>query len=174
MAGVRNRREKFGRDYVRAIASAAGLFVHTYDPDRDGVDLGFRFPGRLNGVVSTAVEARVALWAQDTHLPATAEWHYQGLGEDQFNRLAGDDFTVPRYLILVRVPPDEESYLEFRTDGIILRHLAYYCSLRDESPIERPDPRRYRAVRVPVANVLTTGSLLNLVCSVRVAERSAV
>ncbi len=34
----------FGEDYVRVLASAAGLVVQTNYPDVDGVDLGLKFP----------------------------------------------------------------------------------------------------------------------------------
>jgi hypothetical protein len=167
-----NHQGKFGEDYVRALASAAGLLTYDFDLDHDGIDLGIRFPGRVNGVGSPGVEVQIKSSSQRAIRPKDGEWRFGGLNEVQFNRLAGDDFTVPRFLIFVRVPPVSEDYVGFRTEGMLFRHLAYYCTLRDELPIERPDRNRKRSVRVPTANVLTPRSLLNLVCSVPVAARS--
>jgi len=38
------------------LASAAGLLVYEFDLDRDGVDLGLRFPGRLSDAASPGIE----------------------------------------------------------------------------------------------------------------------
>ncbi|MCE7001771.1 DUF4365 domain-containing protein [Kibdelosporangium philippinense] len=172
MLDARNHQGKFGEDYVRALASAAGLLVYQHDLDLDGVDLGFRMPGRTTGVASPCVEAQIKSWSRGEMKQGVSEWHFNGLNEAQFNRIAGDDFTVPRFLFLVRVPSNNMDYVEFTTDGMLLRHLAYYCSLQLETPIEKPDKSRRRPVRVPVANVLTARSLLNLVRSVELAARS--
>lgn len=174
MLDARNHQGKFGEDYVRALASAAGLIVHQCDVDMDGVDLGFRLPVRMNGVASPMMEAQVKSWSQAVSPSADGEWRFGGLNEDQFNKLAGDDYTVPRFLFLVRVPSNIGEYAEFRTEGMLLRKLAYYTSLRHEPLIENPSNRRKRSVRVPTANVLTTGSLLRLVRSVRFVTRSMV
>lgn len=168
-----NHQGKFGEDYVRALASAAGLLTYDFDLDHDGIDLGIRYPGRIHGVASPGVEVQIKSSSQGGIVPSASEWRFNGLNEVQFNRLAGDDFTVPRFLIFVRVPPGSDDYVEFRTEGMLLRHLAYYCTLRNESPIELPDRNRRRSVRVPTANVLTTRSLLNLVCAVPLPARSS-
>ncbi|MDT8915064.1 DUF4365 domain-containing protein [Amycolatopsis sp. PS_44_ISF1] len=160
------RQGGFCADYVRTLASAAGLSVRPYDLERDGIDLGIRFPGRVNGVASPGIEVQIQAWPDSFDAPSAAEWDYAGITEVQFNRLAGDDFTIPRYLVLVRVPQESGEYAEFRTDGMLFRHLAYYWSGRDESPVAGPRPDRHRSVRVPVANVLTVHSLRALVGSV--------
>ena len=90
------------------------------------------------------------------------EWHYDGLTEQQFNWLAGTDYTVPRYLFMLPVPSDHREYARFESGGMTLRHLAYYRSLEDEQQIMDPSPTRRRKVRVPVSNVLTIRSLLRL------------
>jgi hypothetical protein len=166
------RHGKFGEDYVRTLASAAGLSVRAYSLERDGIDLGIRFPGRVNGVASPGIEVQIRAWPDPREAPSAAEWDFTGITEVQFNRIAGDDFTIPRYLVLVRVPQEIGEYAEFRTDGMLFRHLAYYWSGRDETPVDEPSADRCRSVRVPVANVLTVRSLLALVCSVQPLEGS--
>jgi hypothetical protein len=47
MLDARNHQGKFGEDYIRVLASAAGLLVYTPDLDYDGIDPGLRWPGRV-------------------------------------------------------------------------------------------------------------------------------
>jgi hypothetical protein len=160
MLDARRLQGKFGEDYVRVLASAAGLLVYTYDLDADGIDLGFRFPGRVNHVASPAIEAQVKTWSKPSG--QAGEWHFNGLNEVQFNKLAGDDYSVPRFLFLILVPSDARDYAALSTDGMLLRHLGYFVSLRAATPIEHPNNRRRRPVQVPKANVLTVATLRKL------------
>lgn len=148
------------RGYVRALASAAGLHVSACDVVRDGVDFGFRFPFS----VFPAVEARVVWTAKPRG--EDAELYYDGLDEVCFNRLAGQDFTVPRFLFLLVLPPDR-TYACFQSDGMVLRHLGYYHPMGDETPVAAPDRSRCRPVHISLARVLTGSSLRELLRSVR-------
>jgi hypothetical protein len=136
------------------------LIVVQGDLDADGVDLGFRATGRYGRVLSPTVEAQIKTWSA----PSGSSGHltYRGLNEWQFNKLAGPDFTVPRFLFVICVPADKQEYAAMTTDGIMLRHLGYFVSLRSEAPITNPDRERRRPVRVPTANVLTASSLRRL------------
>ena len=69
---------------------------------------------------------------------------------------------MPRYLFLVIVPKSAGTYSEILTDGMLLRHQAFYVSLREKAPIQEPSRGRRRAVHVPIGNVLTVGTLLAL------------
>jgi hypothetical protein len=157
---AQNHQGKFGQDYIRALASAAGLLIFQYDLDRVGIDLGFRFPGGPGGLASPAIEVQVKTSSKPDMIGD--EWHYDGLTEQQFNWLAGPDYTVPRYLFLLPVPRDRKEYARFESGGMLLQHLAFYLSLENEPPIAEPSQTLRRKVRVPVANVLTTRSLLRL------------
>ena len=160
MLDAPSHRGKFGEDYIRVLASAAGLAVYRDDIDRDGVDLGIRLPdpGRS---WSKAIEVQVKT-------TAVVRWTgsrliFDGLDQNQFNRLAGPDFTVPRYLFVVTVPSDGAAYADLFTAGMLLRHTGYFLSLEGHPPI--PGPQRGRRVRVevPAANILTTATLRALV-----------
>lgn len=157
---MHNHQGKFGQDYIRALASAAGLLVYEYDLDRVGIDLGFRFPGKPGALSSPAIEVQVKTSSKPNMVGD--EWHYDGLTEQQFNWLAGTDYTVPRFLFMLPVPRDHREYARFESGGMTLRHLAYYRSLEDEPPIVDPSPTRRRKIRVPVGNVLTVRSFLRL------------
>lgn len=160
MLEAKQHQGKFGEDYVRVLASAAGLIVVQGDIDVDGVDLGFRATGRYGQLMSPTVEAQIKTWSR----PSVSNGHlnFRGLNERQFNKLAGPDFTVPRFLFVICVPADNQAYAAMSTDGVLLRHLGYFVSLRAEEPIKDPDKKLKRLVRVPTANVLTAAALRRL------------
>ncbi|MGD0557880.1 MAG: DUF4365 domain-containing protein [Streptosporangiaceae bacterium] len=160
MLDANNHQGKFGQDYIRVLASAAGLLVYTPDLDYDGVDLLLRWPGRVGPAASPAIDVQVKSWSNPRKSDGT--WHFAGLNEQQFNKLAGSAYTVPRYLFLVIVPKSSDTYSEVRTDGMLLRHQGFYLSLRDETVIRDPSRQSHRPVKVPVGNVLTVGSLRGL------------
>lgn len=151
---------KFGEDYVRVLASAAGLVVTKEDIDADGIDLGFKALGSRARTHSSIIEAQVKTWS--TPSGSAGYLTYRGLDEWQFNRLAGPNFSIRRYLFLICVPAESHLYASSLTDGVMLRHLGYYLSLETEQPIAEPDRSRKRAVRVPIANVLTAVTLRRL------------
>lgn len=158
-----NHQGKFGQDYIRVLASAAGLLVYTPDLDYDGIDLGIRWPGRTGTAASPAIDAQVKSWSSPRKSGGT--WRFDGLNETQFNKLAGHDYTVPRYLFLVVVPQDAGAYSEVLTDGMLLRHQGYFLSLRKEALIATPSTKRHRTVHVPIGNILTVRSLRTLMLS---------
>jgi hypothetical protein len=157
---ARNHQGKFGEDYIRVLASAAGLLVYTPDLDYDGIDLGIRWPGRVGSAASPAIDVQVKSWS--TPHKSGGAWRFDGLNEMQFNKLAGQAYTVPRYLFLVVVPQSADTYAEIFTEGMLLRYQGFYVSFRDEPVIEAPSRERRRVVQVPIGNVLTSGTLRTL------------
>lgn len=157
----RNHQGKFAEDYVRALASAAGLLVYKDDLDYDGIDLGFRYPGRAGHIASPAIEVQVKSWS----LPSWKGPHLQfrGLNEVQYNKLVQGPFLVPRYLFIVVVPQESDRYARVETEGLMLSRLCYYRGFEDEQPIAAPSTKRHPAIQVPLGNVLTVRALRELV-----------
>jgi hypothetical protein len=160
MLEAKQHQGKFGEDYVRVLASAAGLVVLKEDLDVTGVDLGFRAKGRPGRVHHPMIEAQVKTWSRPEQ--RNGHLHYRGLNEWQFNQLAGPDFAVPRYLFLICVPRCAADYAVSRPEGMLLRDLGYYVSLRGEQQIAEPDKKAHRQVAVPIINVLTAPALRRL------------
>jgi hypothetical protein len=157
----RNHQGKFAEDYVRAMGSAAGLLVYKDDLDHDGIDLGFRFPGKGERVSSPAIEVQVKSWS--VPVERGPDLVYRGLDEIQYNKLVEGPFLVPRYLFVVMVPQDTERYARVETDGLTLSRLCYYRGFEDEAPIAEPEKKRKTKVLVPLGNVLTVRALRELV-----------
>lgn len=161
MLDARNHQGKFGADYIRVLASAAGLVWAEDDVDLDGVDLCIKLPGRTPRGFSPRIDTQVKTIS-------TLKVHkglldFDGLDHVQFNKLAGTDFTVPRYLFIVHVPRAADHYADLSTSGLLLRHIGYYLSLSDRDRLPSPDRSRHIRVKIPVSNVLTVASLRALV-----------
>jgi hypothetical protein len=109
---------KFGEDYVRVLASAAGLVVTKEDIDADGIDLGFKSVGSHPRRYSPTIEAQIKTWSAPSG--SAGYLTYRGLDEWQFNRLAGPDFSIRRYLFVICVPTERHLYASSLTDGVML------------------------------------------------------
>ncbi|MGH3601130.1 MAG: hypothetical protein ACRDQH_12810, partial [Pseudonocardiaceae bacterium] len=89
-----------------------------------------------------------------------------------FNELAGTDFALPRFLVLVIVPDDCADYATTRHDVVELKHGAYWLSLQDRQPVNgAPDAKV--AVDVPVDNLLTVETLRTLLTPTASARAGA-
>jgi hypothetical protein len=159
-----NHQGKFGEDYVRVLASAAGLIISTQDKDTDGIDLSLKLPARMGTTAYPVIEVQVKSWSRP--LNSAGAWRFGGLNEVQFNKLAGNDYLVPRYLFLVVVPDEPCQYAEISPEGMLLRYQGYYLSLSDERLIDNPNKDRRRTVNVPVGNILTIRTLQTLISPV--------
>ncbi len=161
-----NHQGKFGADYVRVLASAAGLIWSQDDVDLDGVDLCIKLPGRTPRGFSPRIDVQVK---SVSRLPIRHGYlDFDGLSRAQFDKLAGTGSTVPRYLFVVHVPRSADDYADLRTSGLLLRHIGYYLSLSDRPPLAPDDPRQRIRVRIPVSNVLTAVGLRALVAGTAV------
>ncbi|MEV4319765.1 DUF4365 domain-containing protein [Actinocrispum sp. NPDC049592] len=170
MLDVRNHQGKFGADYIRVLASAAGLVWSEDDVDLDGVDLCIKQPGRTPAGFSPRIEVQVkTVSALEVRKGLV---NFDGLDLVQFGKLAGDEFIVPRYLFVVHVPREITQFADLSTSGLLLRHIGYYISLRDRAPVPDPDRARHIRVKIPVSNVLTVASLCALVTGDAIAVAS--
>ncbi|WP_433593555.1 DUF4365 domain-containing protein [Nocardia sp. CA-145437] len=163
MLDARNHQGKFGADYIRVLASAAGLIWSQDDVDLDGVDLCLKAPGRTPRGFSPRIEVQVKTVAKLQVRHGSID--FDNLDQSQYNKLAGQDFTVPRYLFLVHVPVQSSEYADLYTSGLLLRHIGYWLSLDDHEPLTTSDRRRKVRVKIPVGNILTAASLRALVAS---------
>jgi hypothetical protein len=161
---ARNHQGKFGADYIRVLASAAGLTWSADDVDLDGVDLCIKLPGRTPRGFSPRIEAQVKTVSRLEVRRGLV--NFDGLDHVQFNKLAGSEFVVPRYLFIVHVPRSAAEYADLSNSGLLLRHIGYYVSLQDRRPLPSPSRNRHIRVKIPLGNVLTVESLRNLVTGI--------
>jgi hypothetical protein len=157
---AQQRQGLHGEGFVFALASAAGLIASKPVLDVDGVDWEIGHPGPVGSSRSPKIDLQVKTW-RDPRRDGDV-WQYR-MPVSQFNALAGTGFTVPRYLVLVTVPPEPEEYAACSASTMQLRQAAYWTSLADRDLLPS-EPVRRVGVNVPIRNLLTAETLFQLVC----------
>lgn len=148
----------FGESFVRVLASAAGLIVSRPELDADGCDFTISHKGPSGATRHPKIDVQVKSWSQP--ICSDRHWKYRMRGR-HFNELAGTDFALPRFLVLVIVPEDCANYATTRHDVAELKHAAYWLSLQDRQPVNGA-PEAKIPVDVPVDNLLTVDTLRTL------------
>ena len=147
----------FGESFVRVLASAAGLIVSRAELDVAGDDFTISHKGVLGATRHPKIDVQVKSWSQQRAVRRDGHWKYR-MRARHFNELAGTDFALPRFLVLVIVPDDCAHYATTRHDVVELKHAAYWLSLQDHRPVNGA-PDATVPVDVPEANLLTVEAL---------------
>lgn len=155
----------FGESFVRVLASAAGLTVARADLDVTGDDFTICHKGKLGNTRHPKIDVQVKSWKRTRAVCKDGYWKYQ-MRVKHFNELAGLDFSLPRFLILVIVPEHSTDYAIARENLVELKHAAYWQSLRDREPVDAAADR-WVPVDVPYTNLLTVDALRGLMAPVR-------
>ena len=161
-----NLQGAYGEAYVQALAYAAGLTASKISPDIGGVDLNIGYPGEINEVDFPCIDAQVKTWTGGD--PSADTWRYSRLTVTQFNKLAGGNSLVPRYLIVIRIPAGL-PLAELQPDGLLLRHEARYADLSGE-PKRDPNQTGTVPVLLPRDQILDIDSIRELVRPDRTVE----
>lgn len=150
----------FGEHFTGVLAAAAGLTVAKPVPDCDGIDLNIGYPGRLGQIRYPTIQIQVKSWS----VPAGSgsHWSYDGLSERQFNTIAGREFRIPRFLVLVVVPPEQFDYAHADHEALQLSHAAYWASFHNHALVEADSATRRHRVEIPKDNLLTPKVLHDL------------
>ena len=150
----------FGESFVHVLASAAGLTVAKEDLDTRGFDFTIGYKGTLGRLRHPNIQVQIKSWSEQYTVMGDGSWKYK-LKAKYFNELAGPDFQVPRFLVLVVVPDDWREYAKYSRECAQLRQAAYWVSLRHR-PVSQLTPDSKVAVDVPLANLLTPQTLHEL------------
>jgi len=123
---LNQRKQAFSFAYARAVAAIAGFTVFSSEVDDDSIDIGFAagglVPHRPHIEAQMKCSADDALRAEDFSFPLSIK-NYDDLRAETY---------VPRILIVVRVPPAVSDWADQTEDRLLLRHCAYWRSLRGE------------------------------------------
>jgi hypothetical protein len=158
-----HRQESLSRPYVQAVAARAGVICSVPELDY-GVDLTLRAVDEANGFVDAGVLLDVQLKA--TTVAATTDPTAIGfdLRVAEYDRLRRADVPVPRLLVVLELPPDEAAWLTQTPAELILRHAAFWVSLRGMPATTLTASVR---VKLPRANLFTPVVVSDLLTRIR-------
>lgn len=125
---LNQRKEQFSIAYLHAVASVAGYRTAEPNVDDDSVDRVIKARGPHGRRRSPQLD--VQLKCTEAMISRNGYFSFP-LPIKNYNDLRGDDFHIPRILVVVFVPDTLESWLEQSEERLLMKHCAYWVSLRD-------------------------------------------
>jgi uncharacterized protein DUF4365 len=151
----------YGEAYVRVIAASAGLRVSKEEPEPEGVDLLITrvLPGEHRARARAEVQVKTAssVATRDGYI----RYPMQRADYLSLTGTVGVELDIPRYLVLVVVPPEMDRWAVIGDDCLTLHRHAYFADLMGPSQLQ--DGQQSLTVSVPCTNLLTPAALLALV-----------
>lgn len=124
---LNQRKEQFSIAYVRAVASVAGFTAYKHEVDDDSVDLGLAARGAMGTVRSPKLDMQIKCTSREILGAVSLAFP---LSIKNYNDLRPEDLLVPRILVVVLVPDALEDWLVHSEEQLLVRHCAYWMSLR--------------------------------------------
>ena len=165
MITKQHTQESMSRSYIHAIAGRAGvnlLLTREFD---------YGFDGTFREVIVRGGRRVESGFPLDFQLKCTTNWRHEGdlvaynIETKTYNDLVTrHPLGVGAVLILLCIPPEEESWVEFSEEAMMLRRCCYYSVLSGD-PV--PNENSKKRISIPRANVLSADSLRDLISSER-------
>lgn len=155
--------EGLSKAYVSAIAHRAGFGLSKPEFDY-GIDGTVTEITRLSGRYSESG------YKLDYQLKASVNVTKTGgeivfpLEAKNYNDLVEEFVGTPRILIVYSMPQDEGVWLETSGEALILRHCAWWISLKGKEKTTNTDTK---TVHIPEANILDVEGLKSLMALVK-------
>jgi len=162
-----HRQEGLSRAYVQAIAAYCGMSVSLPTLDY-GIDLTLNEVEDFGGWRAES-GGKLDIQAKSTaRAGGTADGIRYDLDVRSYDVLRLPTTVNPRILVVLLLPSDESRWCGQSEEELVLRHCAYWLSLRGQPP-----SRNRRAVRVtlPRANVFSAGALQTIMSRIKAGER---
>ena len=124
--------------YVLAIAARAGYTTAERDLDRDGIDLSIQAGGAMRPALDLQLKATINLG-----VPRDGTFHFQ-LPVKNHNLLCLPTM-IPRLLVVLDLPRDENRWMTVTVDELILRRCAYWANLAGQDETDNTE-----SITVPI------------------------
>jgi hypothetical protein len=161
-----HRQEALSRAYVQAIAARCGMSVSTSYPDY-GIDMS------LNEIEISDHVRRESGYKLDVQAKATTR---AGVTEDSvwydlevrsYDLLRASPVKNPRILIVLTLPGDESRWCSQNEQELVLRHCAYWLSLKGRPPSTN---RKSVRVSIPRANLFSADAVRGILSRIKAGE----
>ncbi len=161
-----HRQEGLCRAYIQAIAARCGMSCSVPNPDY-GIDLTLNDVEERGGRRSESgykldVQAKSATRAVLTG----ADVRYD-LGVPSFEVSRHPAPGSPRILVVLILPDEEAEWTAQTEDELLLRHCAYWASLKGRNAVRN---RRSVRVSIPRADVFSVDALLTIMRRIKAGE----
>jgi hypothetical protein len=161
-----HRQEVLSRAYVQAVAGRCGLSCSFREFDY-GIDLTVH-EIRRRGRRYYESGFKLDVQAKSTTVGNRGDTHVHcDLPVANYDDLRDREVGCPRILVLLALPEDEDAWTSETEDHLLLRHAAYWLSLKGYPPVANQ-----KTVRVPIprGQLLSVPALRDLMNRVRRRE----
>ncbi len=147
-----DREEALSLAYARAVAAQAGYTTAERDFDRDGVDLTIHAGGLIHPAIDLQLKATVNLGK-----PGKQGFSFP-LRRRNYDLLR-EATQIPRLLLVLGLPREEDCWLTVTAEQLVLRRAAYWLNLRG---MGEPAGETSVTVYLPEENLFDVNALRNL------------
>lgn len=154
---INQRKEQFSVAYVRAVASAAGFAVYTPSVDDDSVDIGIAASGDVGTVRSPKLDMQLKCTSREIVGAASVAFP---LKLKNYDDLRDENVMVPRILVVMIVPDALGDWLAHTEEELLVRHCAYWLSLRGLGASNNEGNVTVHLPRINVFTVETIGQIM--------------
>lgn len=130
----RQQKEEISKAYITAIAARLAYKIGTWSQDDDCLDVTIGAAGILGGGTLASPKLDVQLKCTSEQSRDTGTEISWQLSRKHYDQLRAATVT-PKLLVVLMLPENEERWIEYSADELILRRCAYWLSLRGMAPI---------------------------------------
>lgn len=120
-------KESFSNAYLQAVVSTARMTMTKPAIDVDSIDWSITRPGGPGKYRSPQIDVQLKCTSRNIFTEETINFP---LRVKNYNELRGEDICVPRILIVIAVPEISDHWLDQSEEQLLMRHCAYWYSLR--------------------------------------------
>jgi hypothetical protein len=152
-AHITHRQEAFSGAYIRAICAVTGCAIESNTLDNDKIDytVSSRVRGRIKHKPKIDIQAKCHMRGVAAHddIPLTIDI-------ETYNNLRDPLLSNPRILVVVLAPEEISTWIQQSDAELILRHCAYWLSLKGLPDTENATSK---TVHLPRGNIFTPAAL---------------
>lgn len=130
---LNRRKEEFSNAFVQAVVSAAGYTLAKPSVDDDSVDWMIAASKKTGEFRSPRLELQLKSTSNVEIRNAVLPFP---LKLKNYDELRPTNFLVPRILVVVLLPDNVDQWLELSEERLVLRHCAYWTSLRGREEVD--------------------------------------
>jgi hypothetical protein len=157
---LNQRKEQFSNAYVRAVASVAGFTLAKPEVDDDSIDLIISQRGGGGTIRSPRVDVQMKCTGRN--IMNNGALHFP-LKIKNYEDLRVSDVLVPRILVVLSVPDNLSDWIEHSENEMLIRHCAYWVSLRGSEPTANDTNI---TVLIPQANLFNPATLSGIMARI--------
>lgn len=150
---LNEQKQQFSFAFLRAVSAVAGLAISRSDTDDDSIDATLAVRGGAGTIKSPKLDLQLKCTAMSP--PAGDAFNFV-LKRKNYDDLIATDVMVPRILVVVIVPDNLNEWLSCGPNELVLRHCAYWYSLRGMAPTENTASM---TLSIPVAQIFDAAQL---------------